>query len=73
MKKKYVIIGNGAAGISAAKKIRSLDRESSITIFTNERFPFYYKPRLPEVLAGEITLDRLPFTNLPGMNLIIYR
>ncbi|MDR1397345.1 MAG: FAD-dependent oxidoreductase [Desulfarculales bacterium] len=56
--KRYVIIGNGAAGASAAEQIRLLDNEGSITMFTRESHPFYYRPRLPEYLAGEISLDK---------------
>ena len=56
---QYVIIGNGPAGINAAKKIRTIDKEGAITIFTEEPYPFYYKPRLPEVLSGSVTLDEI--------------
>ena len=57
--KKYVVIGNGPAGINAAKKIRSIDKEGSITVFAEEVYPLYYKPRLPEVLSGEVTRDEI--------------
>lgn len=57
--KKYVITGNGPAGINAAKKIRSIDKEGSISVFAEEAYPLYYKPRLPEVLSGEVTLDEI--------------
>jgi nitrite reductase (NADH) large subunit len=56
--KQYVIIGNGAAGASAAEQIRALDQEGRITMFSREDHPFYYRPRLPEYLAGEIALDK---------------
>jgi nitrite reductase (NADH) large subunit len=56
--KRYVVIGNGTAGASAVEQIRARDRDGSITIFTRERHPFYYRPRLPEYMAGETGLDR---------------
>ena len=39
--KKYVIVGNGVAGTTAAENIRKLDGEGSITVITNEDLPFY--------------------------------
>jgi nitrite reductase (NADH) large subunit len=56
--KRYVIIGNGTAGASAVEQIRARDKDGSITIFTGESRPFYYRPRLPEYMAGEISLDK---------------
>ena len=57
--KRYVVIGNGPAGINAAKRIRSIDKEGSITVFAEEAYPLYYKPRLPELLSGEAVLDEI--------------
>ncbi len=51
---RYVIVGNGVAGTTAAEKIRELDREGAITILSAEDTPFYYRIRLPEVVAGDI-------------------
>jgi len=51
---RYVILGNGVAGTTAAEKIRELDREGAISILSAEDTPFYYRIRLPEVVAGDI-------------------
>ena len=51
---KYLIIGNGVAGTSAAEGIRKLDKEGKVTIITEEGLPFYYRLRLNEYLAGDI-------------------
>jgi nitrite reductase (NADH) large subunit len=51
---RVVIIGNGVAGVTAGRRIRELDAACEIEIFTRERFPYYYRPRLPEIVAGEI-------------------
>jgi len=56
---KYVIIGNGIAGISAVRKIRSIDKLGSITLLSQEPYPFYYRPRLPEIISGEVTLEEI--------------
>lgn len=56
---KYVIIGNGIAGISAAETIRTLDPEGSIAIVAEEEFPPYSRPLISLVLQGSIGPDRL--------------
>ncbi len=56
---KYLIIGNGAAGIAAAEKIRSLDKKGDITILTAEKYAVYSKCLLPDFLSGEISEDRM--------------
>jgi nitrite reductase (NADH) large subunit len=62
--KRYVIIGNGTAGASAVEQIRARDKDGSITIFTRENHPFYYRPRLPEYMAGEIIHDKFTMHSL---------
>ena len=47
-----VVIGNGVAGTLAAKAVRDLDSEASITVFAAERHPYYPRPNLIEFLAG---------------------
>lgn len=54
----YLVIGSGVAGISAVKEI--LKKKSSgdnITIISDEKFPFYYRPRLIEYLSGEVDIE----------------
>jgi len=52
--KKYLIIGNGVAGTTAAENIRKHDRNGSITMLTDEDTPFYYRIRLNELVSGDI-------------------
>ncbi|MBW1997004.1 MAG: NAD(P)/FAD-dependent oxidoreductase [Deltaproteobacteria bacterium] len=52
--KKYLIIGNGVAGTTAAENIRRHDRNGSITMLTDEDTPFYYRIRLNELVSGDI-------------------
>lgn len=55
----YCIVGNGVAGTAAANAVRRLDPNGDITIFTDEDYPHYYRIRLPDLIAGEITEDDL--------------
>ncbi|MBI4686667.1 MAG: NAD(P)/FAD-dependent oxidoreductase [Nitrospirae bacterium] len=57
--KRYLIIGNGVAGTTAASGIRRTDKEGSITILTDEPYLFYSRIRLIDFLAGEVTEDAL--------------
>ena len=50
---KYIIIGNGVAGTTAAANIRKLDSRGEITILSDESLPFYSRIRLIEYLAEE--------------------
>jgi nitrite reductase (NADH) large subunit len=52
--KKYLIVGNGIAGTTAAENIRKHDATVEITIVTEEELPFYYRIRLPDFLCGEV-------------------
>ena len=53
--KRYLIIGNGVAGTTAAENIRKQDKEGRITVITDEDLPFYYRIRLTEYISGDIT------------------
>ncbi len=57
--KRYVIIGNGIAGISAAETIRNLDRRSKITVVAAEPYPLYSRPGLAYYLMGYVAGERL--------------
>ncbi len=51
---RYVIIGNGAAGATAAEQIRRHDADGSITIVSAENYPMYSRPGLAYVIINEI-------------------
>ncbi|OGP65156.1 MAG: hypothetical protein A2169_09125 [Deltaproteobacteria bacterium RBG_13_47_9] len=57
--KRYLIVGNGVAGARAAVKIREADPEGEIRLFTEEAYPFYYRVRFPEFVAGEVDIRNL--------------
>ena len=56
---RYLIIGNGVAGTTAAENIRANDPNGQIVIVTDEDIPFYYRIRLNDCLAGEISEQQL--------------
>jgi nitrite reductase (NADH) large subunit len=55
----YRIIGNGAAGTTAAEQIRKRDAKGNISIITDENLPFYWRIRLPDYVAGEVSEEAL--------------
>ena len=58
----FVIVGSGAAGISAASAIRKQDRESKVQVLTNDPYGYYSRPGLAYLLAGEVPQSQLyPF------------
>lgn len=57
--KSYIIVGGGVAGVSAAASIRKLDKTGNIAIFADEPYPFYTRIRLPQLIAGEISPNKL--------------
>lgn len=56
---RHVIIGCGAAGVSAAEAIRKHDRQSEVMIVAKQRRPPYSLCSLPAVLAGEIEPSKI--------------
>ncbi|HAJ56967.1 MAG TPA: hypothetical protein DCL35_04275 [Candidatus Omnitrophica bacterium] len=52
--KKIVIIGNSAAGISASESIRAVDKESKLTIVSDEPFMAYHRHKVLDLLEGKI-------------------
>jgi len=61
MAARLVIIGNGVAGITAARTIAQVRPGTEIEIYAAEPYPYYSRPRLWEFLAGEIEQDDLYF------------
>jgi NAD(P)H-nitrite reductase large subunit len=59
MNSRYVIIGFGIAGLSAARAIRSRDKAGEILILTAEQAPFYSRPGLAYNLTGTIPESQL--------------
>ncbi len=56
-KKKYVIIGAGIAGVSAAEELLDLDPAGRITIVSDE--DYYYRAALSDYFQGRIERDEI--------------
>ena len=56
---RYLIIGNGAAGVTAAETIRIQDPQGRITIVSAEPGPMYSRPGLAYVLMQEIPSQQI--------------
>jgi NAD(P)H-nitrite reductase large subunit len=57
--RRYVIIGNGVAGTTAAETLRKNDPNCSIQLLTNEPYPLYNRVSLPRFLQGVIVEQRV--------------
>jgi len=57
--KRYVIIGNGVAGTTAAETLRKNDANCSIQLITNEPYPLYNRVSLPRFLQGVIVEQKV--------------
>ena len=57
--RRYVIIGNGVAGTTAAETLRKNDANCSIHLLTNEPYPLYNRVSLPRFLQGVIVEQKV--------------
>ncbi|MCP2240529.1 NAD(P)/FAD-dependent oxidoreductase [Thermoanaerobacterium thermosaccharolyticum] len=55
----FVIIGNGIAALSAAESIRKNDKDSKITMISNEPYNTYFRIKLSHLLGHEYELEKL--------------
>jgi NAD(P)H-nitrite reductase large subunit len=58
---RYLIVGNSAAGVGALEAIRKIDRQSPVTVVSDESYPLYSRCLLSYYLAGKIGDERLHF------------
>jgi len=56
---RYVIIGNGPAGINAAEAIRKVDKKNQIIIFSDEPYPAYSRVLLPYFIGQKVSKEKL--------------
>ncbi len=62
--RRYVIIGNGIAGTTAAETLRKNDPNCSIHLLTNEPYPLYNRVSLQEAWQGVITEQKVMIRDL---------
>ena len=56
---KVVIVGNNVAGTFSAQNIRYLNEDVDIEIYTQEKYPYYTRVNLPELIPGKIQAEDL--------------
>lgn len=61
--KRYIIIGGGIAGVSAAEAIHAEQPESDITLISEEPNLPYFRMSLTRYLAGEVEREKLELHN----------
>lgn len=59
MTSHYLIIGNGAAGVSAAETIRQHDQNGRITLVSDEPYPMYSRPGIAYYLLDQVSETQL--------------
>lgn len=57
--RRYVIVGNGFAGTTAAEQLRKHDPSCSITLFTDEPYTLYNRIALPPLLRKQVTEQKV--------------
>ncbi len=57
--RKFVIVGNGIAGTTAAEQIRKADATASIKLITNEPYSLYNRIALPPFLKQKVTQQKV--------------
>ncbi len=55
----YVIIGNGTAAVGTIEGIRVIDKESPITIISDENYHVYGRPLISYMLMGKTTEEKM--------------
>jgi len=56
---RFVIIGNGVAGVTAARTLS--EGEGEVEIYAREAYHYYPRPRLQEFLAGQMEIEDVYF------------
>ena len=56
---KVVIIGNNVSGTFTAQNVRFLSEEAEIVVLTQEKYPYYTRVNLPELISEKVKIDDL--------------
>jgi len=57
--RRYVVIGNGIAGQTAAEELRKNDADASIVMIAAERHPLYIRVALTRYLRGQVRREKV--------------
>lgn len=56
---KILIIGNGAAAMAAVESIKKKDPSIAVAMISDEKHPYYSRPRVIELLSGKVGLEQI--------------
>ena len=59
--KQYVVIGNGVAAVGCIEGIRSIDKDSKITVVSEENYPVYCRPLISYYLENKTDPERMNY------------
>ena len=59
--KQYVVIGNGVAAAGCIEGIRSVDKDSKITVVSEENYPVYCRPLISYYLEKKTDPERMNY------------
>lgn len=59
--KQYIIIGNGVAAVGCIEGIRSVDKDSKITVVSEENYPVYCRPLISYYLENKTDPERMNY------------
>jgi len=62
--RRYVIVGNGFAGTTAAEQLRKHDATCEITLFGDEPYPLYNRISLPPMLRKQLPEEKVMMRDL---------
>ncbi len=57
--RRYVVLGNGIAGQTAAEELRAQDPDCAVTMVAAERHPLYNRVALPRYLRGQVRREKV--------------
>jgi NAD(P)H-nitrite reductase large subunit len=57
----YVIIGNSAAAVGCIESIRAVDKESPVTVISDEKYHTYSRPLISYLLYGKTDEQRMKY------------
>jgi nitrite reductase (NADH) large subunit len=63
--KRYLILGGGVSGISAASAIRENDAAAEISIVADEKAGPYYRPLIPLLVSGRMSESEIKYPENP--------
>lgn len=59
--KQYVVIGNGVAAVGCIEGIRSVDKDSKITVVSEENYPVYCRPLISYYLENKTDPEHMNY------------